>query len=81
MKAAGVLGLNRLQAELLFSPQVETAEVVITDLRPETVRLLLQYCYGRLQAMPARHAEVRCCSNLVGAPVCGWPWAGQHAVA
>jgi hypothetical protein len=38
--------------------QMETAEVTITDLSPETVELLLQYCYGCLHKMPIDHAEV-----------------------
>lgn len=41
-----------------FLKQMETAEVTITDLSPETVELLLQYCYGCLHKMPIDHAEV-----------------------
>ena len=32
--------------------------MTITDLSPETVELLLQYCYGCLHKMPIDHAEV-----------------------
>lgn len=42
------------------------AEVVITDLAPETVAALLQYCYGRLARLPASHAEV--CGGALSAP-------------
>jgi hypothetical protein len=46
------------------------AEVAIPDLAPETVAQLLQYCYGRLAALPASHAEVRerCFSKYMPAP-------------
>ncbi len=32
--------------------------MTITDLSPETVELLLQYCYGCLHKMPTDHTEV-----------------------
>lgn len=32
--------------------------MVIPDLSAATMQLLLQYCYGRLAAMPADHAQV-----------------------
>jgi len=48
---------------------METAEVTITDLSPETVELLLQYCYGCLLEMPTDHAEVRAFPTVVCSPM------------
>ena len=38
--------------------QAETSQVCISDLDPDTVELLLRYCYGCLQELPADHCQV-----------------------
>ena len=38
--------------------QAETAQVCISDLDPDTVELLLRYCYGCLQELPSDHCQV-----------------------
>lgn len=50
--------------------QAETSQVCIPDLDPDTVELLLRYCYGCLQELPSDHCQVCpgiCCAQALAA--------------
>ena len=46
--------------------QATTAVVNIPDFQPNTMRQLLQYCYGCLAEMPATHIEVSLLASRSG---------------